>query len=117
MTQLLNVSEEYTHRSQSWIFNGVYRKEGQLFEVEIWKNAYEGQSHAKVSIWGVGGWNHFISLPTEEWYSDLPSYTKQTLEHRDISAFQEGRDRLLVKLSVGLWADGKVQLMRSAGLV
>ena len=103
MSTFTKASEEYTHRSQSWIFNGVYRNNSGMYEVEVRKNAYADQSWAKVSVWGRDGWNLFVELPVEEWYDDLPSYTKSTLSRDDKVFFEDVRRRLLQKLALAMW--------------
>jgi hypothetical protein len=105
------VSEEYTNRGQSWCFQGIYRNHSGMFEVNVRKNAYRGQSHADISIWGVNGWHRFTSLPVEQWYHATPSYTSHALTDEDRGAFLEIRNILLSKLALGMWSDDKVNII------
>lgn len=106
------VSEEFTNRSQSWIFSGVYRTAHGLYEVEVRKNAYPDQSWAKISIWSPTdkGWEYFVSLPTEKWYTTTPSYTRKALTDADKGSFWDIRDILLGKLGKALWNDADVKI-------
>lgn len=113
MSTVVRVSEEYTHRSQSWCFTGIYRNHSGLYEVNVKKDAYADQSHAKISVWR-GKWEFFCSLPTEQWFSVLPSYTKRELSDEDRGAFIEIRNTLLSKLALGLWSDKNVNITGEA---
>jgi hypothetical protein len=110
MSTVVKVSEEYTHRSQSWCFQGIYRNHSGMYEVGVRKNAYPDQSHANISVWGANGWHHFCSLPVESWFNATPNYTKKALDNNDKDAFLEIRDLLLAKLALGLWGDSKVNI-------
>lgn len=79
------VSADWSNRGQSWTFTSVHTyacgAERGSVRVEIRANAYEDQSHAKLSVWSAqDGWLFHTSVPTEQWYSRAPSYVqKQSL--------------------------------------
>lgn len=93
------VSEDYTHGRGYWAFAGVYRagRGDAILRVEIRADAYERQSYAKVSQWGVGGWQFHTSLPTEDWYEQTPSYVKRELTSDDHYTFEWIRHELLAR--------------------
>ena len=112
MAGVTAVSQEFTNRSQSWCFTGIYRTGYAMYEVDIRANAYDEQSWAKLSVWSgtEKGWKHFVSLPTERWYPNAPSYTRKELTPEDKAMFIEVRDILLGKLGKGLWDDPHVEV-------
>lgn len=110
MATLTKVSEEYTLHNQSWHFNGIYRHDTNQLHVEIRRNAYSDQSHAKVSMWTVGGWNFYVALPVEQWWSVLPSYGRKELTPENESAFLAVRDALLAKFALGWWGVHEVAI-------
>jgi hypothetical protein len=114
MATFTATSEEFTNRSQSWCFEGIYRNSSTLARVTVRSNAYDDQSHAKVEVWNQHGWSHFTSLPTEKWYPSMPSYTKKALDGEDHKKFLNVRDLLLSKLAFGLYGDYEVALRQAA---
>lgn len=89
---ITRMSEDFTNRSQSWYYNAVYRigrtPGHDVLHVEIRANAYQDQSYAKIEVWGSSGWRWFNSLPVEDWYPTMPSYTKKTLTSPFIESFE-----------------------------
>jgi hypothetical protein len=106
----ITVSEDIYNRGQSWNYAGVYCNNSGQYRVEIRANAYEEQSHATVSVWGVGGWLFHTLLPTDEWYADAPSYTQRelTTEHEEL--FRWVRDTLLNRLGRAKWGTNGVNI-------
>lgn len=99
----VTVSEKFTNSNQSWEYAGIFRNHSGEYRVHVRANAYEDQSYAKVSQWGVGGWQFYESLPTEEWYADAPRYGKKALDHDDHDHFNGIRNELLAILANGKW--------------
>lgn len=99
------ISEDYSNRGQSWTLNGVYRvgNGSAILHVEIRDNAYQEQSYAKIESWGAEGWRFFTSLPVEEWYDLLPSYTKKGLDKLDREQFLFLANELLSRYVAAMW--------------
>lgn len=98
MSTAIIVSEDFTNAGQSWTHRRVTRITGGVFRTEIRKNAYQHQSHAVAEVWTGDGWAHHTSLPREDWYGTLPSYTQGALTESDRDQFRWLANELLERV-------------------
>ena len=110
ISRLHIVSEDFSHKKQGWKFVGIYRVgrsplggTAPVLRVEIYKDFYDFQSHAKVESWGENGWRYFSSLPIEEWYELLPSSSQKRLLPTDGDQFRFLRTELLSRYCAARW--------------
>jgi hypothetical protein len=103
--QLTIVSEDFSNLHDSWTFQGLYRAGAgsAVLRVEIRANAYKQQSWAKIESWRASGWEFFTSIPVEEWYGLLPSYTRRELSWEDTGQFRFFAGELLERYCEALW--------------
>jgi hypothetical protein len=113
MARFQIISEDLYNRNQSWYFVGVYRSSS-VVRVEVRANAHEDQSHAKIEVWGRDGWNFHASIPTQDWYSDAPSYARKR-EDFELDVFHWLRDELILGYVRALWGAYDVELMPFEG--
>jgi len=57
------ISKSVFNADQSWFYNEILSLEGKKLRIEVRRNAYEMQSHAKVELWGGTEWNQLYWLP------------------------------------------------------
>lgn len=100
------VSEDFTRRAgNGHEFAGVYRagRGSAVLRVAIRQDAYAQQSYARISSWGIGGWQFHSELPVEEWRDLLPSYVKRELGFEDHNQFRWLAGELLERYCEAVW--------------
>lgn len=50
---------------------------GTLAKVEIHVAQHPSDSHLRVHVWTIGGFAHLFSVPTKDWWHDMPGYQRR----------------------------------------
>lgn len=114
---LEQISRDWSHRRQSWTLASVFTfssfsSRGSVL-VEIEADAYDFQSHAKLSVWSdANGWMFHTSIPTEQWYRRTPSYTKKQDKWTDdeFTVFTDVEQQLLDRFTSTFFSGREVLL-------
>jgi hypothetical protein len=87
------VSEKLYNMNQSWNYKLIVvvgrGKNKHKLRVDIRNNAYDFQSHAKISRWDGDKWYFVTSKPIEDCSCEAAVYVLRLDEHFDISIFRK----------------------------
>lgn len=63
------------NRNQSWYFQEYILENGHFFHVDICRNAYDFQSHARIHRWDGAQWHRVFEMPMQDCECRSVSYT------------------------------------------
>jgi hypothetical protein len=107
----IEVSSDWSRHNQSWTKTCVFKtihnpgKQSASVRTEIRDNAYERQSHAKISAWSDSqGWVMHTDIPADDWYHRAPSYTRDQIKWSDAEwqVFDDLEEDLLRRFAAGV---------------
>ncbi len=87
------ISLQCYYQPCSWYYQRIVRVKGHVLKIDIQRDAYDHQSHARVERWDGSKWQFVYAEPITACYCRTVSYTAQ-----DISAahFEKDDEALLL---------------------
>lgn len=104
MSNYATISRSCWNANQSWNLDRIVKVLGPIrtgsgparkLRVEIRRNSYDDQSHARVSVWTEGGWAVVAQKPIGECRSSAVHYTTRELTDTQEFLFDRDADELL----------------------